>query len=93
MVKESRHTRTVEEELFFHRKGLVTQKAAEELANRFNAEAEGLGLVGLPKVRTTLVRPLHGARPLHRSAIGSRVADSLPSTWQACATSHAPPLA
>ena len=51
VVKESRHTRTPEEEIYFHRKGLVTQKAAEELANRFNAEAEGLGLSGLPKVR------------------------------------------
>ena len=52
VVKESRHTRTHEEEVYFHRKALVTQKAAEELANRFNAEAEGLGLVGLPKVST-----------------------------------------
>ena len=50
VVKESRHTRTEEDELYFHRKGLVTQKAAEELANRFNQEVEGLGLQGLPKV-------------------------------------------
>jgi hypothetical protein len=48
--QESRHSRTTEEEDHFHRKALVTQKAAEELANRFNQEAESLGLAGLPKV-------------------------------------------
>lgn len=50
VVKESRHIRTADEELYFHRKALVTQKTAEELANRFNAEVEGLGVRGLPKV-------------------------------------------
>jgi hypothetical protein len=50
IAQESRHSRTTEEEDHFHRKALVTQKAAEELANRFNQEAESLGLAGLPKV-------------------------------------------
>ena len=39
----------VEEEAF-HKKALVTQKAAEELANRFNHEAAELGIQHLPKV-------------------------------------------
>ena len=50
VVKESRHERSDGEEYEFHKKALVTQRAAEELANRFNEEARDLGLVGLPKV-------------------------------------------
>ena len=51
VVKESRHERSDQEEEEFHKKALVCQKAAEELANRFNDEASALGLTGLPKVR------------------------------------------
>ena len=50
VVKESMHERSEAEELEFHRKSLGTQQAATELANRFNEEAEMLGLDGLPKV-------------------------------------------
>jgi Mg-chelatase subunit ChlD len=50
VVKESRHERSDLEEEEFHKKALVTQKAAEELANKFNEEAVALGLAGLPKV-------------------------------------------
>ena len=50
VVKESRHERSDGEEYEFHKKALVTQRAAEELANRFNDEASELGLAGLPKV-------------------------------------------
>ena len=50
VVKESRHEREEAEEDEFHRKALVTQSAAKELANKFNEQAEELGLVGMPKV-------------------------------------------
>lgn len=42
--------RTDDEEEEFHKKALVTQKTAEELAKRFNHEAEELGIQNLPKV-------------------------------------------
>ena len=50
VVKEGRHERTETEEEEFHRKALVTQSAAKELATKFNQEAEELGLTGMPKV-------------------------------------------
>lgn len=50
VVKESRHERSDYEEEDFHKKALVCQKAATELANKFNEEAVALGLTGLPKV-------------------------------------------
>ena len=50
VVKESRHERDELQEHEFHKKALVTQRTAEELAQRFNEEAVSLGLVGLPKV-------------------------------------------
>lgn len=42
--------RTDDEEEEFHKKALVTQKAAAELADRFNHEAAELGIQNLPKV-------------------------------------------
>lgn len=50
VVKESRHERSEAEEEEFHKKALVCQKAAAELAKKFNEEAEALSLINLPKV-------------------------------------------
>ena len=59
VIKERRWNKKGEESNFslierndeeFHRKALVTQHAAAELAERFNADASDLGIVGLPKV-------------------------------------------
>ena len=42
--------RTEEEEEEFHKKSLVTQNVAKELADAFNKEADALGIQNLPKV-------------------------------------------
>ena len=42
--------RTDDEEEEFHKKSLVTQNVAKELAKKFNEEAEALGIQNLPKV-------------------------------------------
>lgn len=52
VIKESRFSdwSSRETEYEFHRKALITQKAAEALATKFNEEAAKRGLVNLPKV-------------------------------------------
>ena len=50
VVKESRHERLEAEDDDFHRRALVTQHAAAELAKRFNEQAKGERLKGLPQV-------------------------------------------
>ena len=72
VVKESRHERSEEAEYEFHTKALVTQRAAEELANRFNDEVAELGLTGLPKVAYMTCCFLLTGQTLPRPAVPSR---------------------
>jgi hypothetical protein len=69
VVKESRHERDEREDFDFHKKALVTQQAAEELANRFNAEAEQLGLINLPTVAYMTCCYLSTARMTRRDSV------------------------